>query len=215
MTSLNQIQAFLSPIFTPAAPAVVLASQLYAGSVQAGTNETVAMIGAVASGVGMESSGALAFSMILLSMRRKAWGPMVLGIIGVIGYATFAIIGISQAPKGGAFTTFVLMSLVAFLASGLYSYMQDAREDDKTQLQLIRAETDRIQAEKNRTNAEVRLSKASSGVHRPSGQVDSVQAERVRAWYAVHPDASARECARSLSISPTTASKYKNERKLK
>ena len=209
MPTLNQIQSVLAPIFTPAAPAVVLGSQLYAGMIGTGTPNELASIAAVASGVGMEFSGALAFSMVLLSMRRRAWGPMTLGVFGVIGYAAFAIIGISQAQSGASFATFVLMSLIAFLGSGLYSYMQEARKDERSGLEMVMAETARIQAEKNLTNAETRLAKASSGVHRPRGQVDSVQAERVLAWYASNPGGTGRECARALGISPTTANKYK------
>ena len=204
--NLNQIQSLIAPVATPAAPAVVLASQLYAGSVQAGTNEILAGLGAVASGVGMEASGALAFSMVLLSMRRKAWGPMVFGIIGVVAYAVFAIIGISQAPKGSTFATFVLMSLVAFLASGLYSYMQDARKDDEQHLALVQAET-------RLTNAQARMAKASSGVQQASsasnGQMDTETGRKVKAWFLEHPGASLRDCAGELHISPETARRYK------
>lgn len=160
MPNLNQIQQIFAPILTPAAPAVVLGSQLYNGMVQSGTPSLLAGIAAVSSGIGMEFSGALAFSMILLSMRRKATAPMVLGIVGVIGYAAFAIIGISSAVNGASFATFVLMSLIAFLGSGLASYMQDARKEEQAELAMIQAETARITAEKNRANAEARLARS-------------------------------------------------------
>jgi hypothetical protein len=160
MWTLNQTQAFLAPIATPAAPAIVLASQLYAGSVQTGTPQWLALIGAGASGMGMEMAGALAFTMILTTFKRKAWLPMSLGILAVVCYAAFAIVGISQAPKGSAFATFVLMSLVAFLASALYSYTQEMRIDEAANLKLLQAETAKIQAEKNRANAEARRARA-------------------------------------------------------
>lgn len=207
--NLNHLQSIIAPIATPAAPAVVLGAQLYAGSIESGTPHALAVISAFASGTGMELSGALAFSMVLMAMRRKAWGPMTLGLLGVVAYAVFAIVGISQSPKGGAFATFVLMSLVAFLASGLYSYMQEARKDEAAQIELLHAETERIRAEKNRVNAEARRAKASSGVQPSIGHVDTVQAERVRQWYVSNPGQSARACARALGISPTTASRYK------
>lgn len=145
--NLTQLQSFIAPIAAPAAPAIILGSQVYNGMVAGGVPGWLASVGAIGSGAGMELAGALMFSMALVAFRRGANKAAVLALCGVVAYAAFAGVGVSTATNGGAFLAYVGVSLVAFGGSALKTYMDDTAQEQLTTLALTKARAAELRAQ--------------------------------------------------------------------
>lgn len=206
MTDLSKWQSLIAPLATPAAPALMLGNNLYTGMIAANIPWGVALIGAITATIGMELSGMLMCSMALKAFRRQAFGVMWLAIIGALVYAFFVFFGIYTAQHAGTFATMVFITLIAYLGSGIYQYFQDQYQDTEMTIR----ETD---AQRKLIAAQARLAKASNGVQPvskvSSGQVDTPEAQKVKACWKDNPNWSARQVAAACNVSPTTASKYK------
>jgi hypothetical protein len=122
---LDYIASLTAPIATPLAPATILMSGLYSGMVASGVNSYIAFIPAISSGVGMELSGFLAGSLTFRAIKERDLAGGILAAIGIVGYVSFAALGMSKIPNAGVFQAFVLMSLVAYFVTAIYQYFED------------------------------------------------------------------------------------------
>ncbi len=211
-----KFQALYAPFLTPAAPAMVFGAQLNQGMIAAGLPWYLALLGACLGIAGMEMSGALMCSMAVKAYARRQWTAMLLAILGAIMYAVFVMAGVYTAKNSQTFVGLVLITLIAYLGSGLWQWMNDydriVAAHDTNQISRTKAQASLI-------SAQARLAKVSSGVHqtngqavqRPDGQMDSETGRKVRAWFVDHAreKPSLRDCANALHISPETARKYK------
>ncbi len=235
--NLQKIYSVLAPMGTPLAPAVVMMAGMYHGLTLSTVPPAIAIVVAIISGLGLEATGALASAMTVKALKKRDWQAMFFAAVGIAGYVIFAAIGILNVPNSQIFVSMIMVSLIAYLVYGVYSYFMDQDEKtvkenksevEKTQVQiaLIEAQTQAqialIEAQRRLSNSQARLAKASSG----QGQVSSVSSGqsgqkakqynqvllmRVSQYMQDNPGCSARDIARALGISPTTASEYKQE----
>jgi len=173
------------------------------------------MTAAVLGTGGVELSGALACSMAVMAYHKHDYKIMWISILSSIVYAAFVMLGIMQAKNTAAFGGAVGISLIAYLMQGVW-------QSYNNKLRVAQAETDMqislISAQTRLTNAETR--KAKSGAKNTVNTREQSQsivrlpdakiAEIGECWKS-YPDATYREIAAMVGVSPITAGKYKPE----
>jgi len=124
---LDYVASTTAPILTPLAPATILMSGLYTGMVASGVNSYIAYVPAISSGIGMELSGFLAGSLTFRAIKERDLAGGALAVLGIVGYVSFAALGMSKIPNAGVFQAFVFMSLVAYFVTAIYQYFEDKK----------------------------------------------------------------------------------------
>ena len=213
--NLTQLQAVVAPIATPAAPAIIIGMQAYLSMIASGSPQTLAVAGAVLSGVGMEVGMALMLTVMMIAIRRRAWFVVFAACVGILAYVSFAMIGVGGAINGGAFYSYIGMSIVCCAGPGMLEYLKDGQQQQTAHLDAVRAETARIEAETKRIRAEAKAARVSTTAHSvdslptnaPTNGQPSLQ-QRVIDFYAVHPSTSTRDAAAALNCSKSIVARY-------
>lgn len=220
---MDYVASIVAPLITPAAPAFMLMSGLHSGMVASGVNNYVAFVPAAASGIGMEFSGMLAGAMTFRAIKERDLAGGILAGVGVLGYVTFAVMGMTRIANSGVFQSFVLMSLVSYFVAGIYQYFEEKKS---TAAKTVVDKIGLIRAETNKLNAEIRKAKVSTGgqtVGQAIGQTvgqagrqatqfvaDPATIAEIAAYWQANPQASLRDCAAFVGCSPMTAGKYRS-----
>lgn len=178
--NLARLQSFIAPLATPAAPALLLANELYRIMLLVDIPAWLSLIAAGIAIIGVEFSGALMCYNAIRAWNRRSWGAMWLAIGGAFVYAVIVWAGIATMPeqRGRVFGVMVLLTLVAYLAYAIYAAFDTAdREAGKAALDAIStaaAQTELAEAQRRLTNAQTRqlkMSNRSIGQNeRPIGQ---------------------------------------------
>lgn len=214
MKGLMQVsQAFIAPIATPFAPAVFLGNGVYRGLAAEGVLWQIALIAAVMTVIGTETTGALGFYMAMRAFQSQRWLFAILATVSSVAYIVIIVGGIVSLPNGYVIAILAIITAFAYLNVGMFFADRHRRDEDTEGTQV---KIDAINAEKNLTNAQTRRM-------RQEGVLSSRSLEHldtpvslpvvcrldVVALLDSNPDLSARAIARQLDISPTTASKHK------
>lgn len=214
--NLPRLQSLVAPVTTPAAPAVLLANELYRAMLIVQIDHYIALFTSIVAIVGIEFSGALMCYNAIEAWRRRSWLPMILAIAGAIIYAIIVIAGVATMPeqRGRVFGVMVLLTLVAYLAYAIFTSFdkQDAANVQDTTLAIQLAD-----AQRKLANAQTRQSKASIDAKPVStvstGQTGQPQiteiGQKVIAYFTEHPAASLRTVSAEVGCSPETVRQWK------
>jgi hypothetical protein len=217
--NINEIQMWVAPILTPAAPATLLGNSLYRGMIVDGVAPNLALVVSVAAAIGTEFAGAIAARAGVEAYRKKKLAHMWLAIVSTIVYAIFVFSGIYNNPHAKAFAASVFVSLIAYLGVAIYQDLQRSEED---RLASVNKEIELLDAERKLQNAQNRGAKLSSGQGNLSigrtGQTGQTgqglnpeKLERARQFLEEHPDATTRDVAAAIGVaSPTTGKAYRD-----
>jgi hypothetical protein len=214
------LQSIVAPLATPAAPALVLGNQLYQGMIMTNVHPFIAGIGATFSGLGMEATGALGFTMAIQAIVRKDFQRAALAMLGIAGYACFVILGLNTTPNATAFASLVMVTLSADLVSGIY---QVGRSGERQQESATDQTVKTLEAETRNINAKARLAKISGNIPAQSESIGNLPhpggnlPETYRDWRGV-PDEHRRKMAdmtpaqiqQEYRVSERTARNWKN-----
>lgn len=216
--NLTNLQSWAAPLLTPAAPAIILMNHSYSSLIGDGALQVVAVAGSVASGVGLECAGALSFAMGLIALKRRNWTAAAMAGVGVIGYASLMLMGVSTGADWMSFAPFVGGSLVAFMAVAVkseldFSQAQEKKAaDEKAEAQRLKiAELD---AERRALNAQARLAKMDTASIQSGIQsiqpdtADTIQVSalgtRIQEYIQAHPGESDRAVAEACQTTHRT-----------
>jgi 4-amino-4-deoxy-L-arabinose transferase-like glycosyltransferase len=164
--NLARLQSFIAPLATPAAPALLLANELYRIMLLVDIPAWLSLIAAGVAIVGVEFSGALMCYNAIRAWNRRSWGAMWLAIGGAMIYAVIVWAGIAtmEQQRGRVFGVMVLLTLVAYLAYAIYAAFDTAdREADKAARASViaaKAEAELVAEQRRLTNAQTRQLKA-------------------------------------------------------
>jgi hypothetical protein len=163
--TLTRIQAFIAPLATPIAPALLLGNEMYQVMVLVSIPWWLSLVGASIAVAGLESSGALACYMAVKSWRRKNWNALALAVIGAIIYTVVVFGGILIMPqkRASVFAVMVFITLVAYLGYALYASFQ---EDDNYKKDVLDGQLAIMKERRLTLNAKTRLAKV-EGTHPP------------------------------------------------
>jgi len=223
----SAILSFVAPLTAPAAPMILFGSGTYSAMIANGTGANLAMFGAIAGAVGTEATGALMCVMALEAVRRKNWGIFTIALGGAASYAGFVFGGIRTLPNAETFAWSVMISLLAYLALGIWQYFGrvDAAAEKLATSTTVQIDNQvaLLQAQTEYTKAQAKLARAgqvstvSSGVQSvssvSSGRLDAAKLDAARKALAANPNITGRGMAASLSCSPMTGTKYLNAAK--
>jgi len=231
--SITTIYGYIAPYAAPVPSAYVLGVNVYHSilTVSGADYWWLAAIAAFIGMVGIESTGGLSAILVSRAFVQKTWTIMSMAALAVIAYAIFVAWGIYSSSDSRPMITTVAITLLAYFVVALWEGMKalDNKQsiDTNNALLAAQAEIARLNAEKNLTNSQVRLAKASNlssgqrpvstgqvdvSNERPADALDPSILEAARVFWKANPRASARAWLESESCpikSQTTASKYK------
>jgi len=159
MINLPKLQSIIAPLATPAAPAVLLANEIYRVMIDVNIPFWLAIGTATIALLGIESGGALMCHNGVRAWQRKSYGLMWVAIAGALVYAAIVWAGIATMPEARAriLGTLVFLTLVGYAAYAIYSAVEDSeREAAAGSARRI----DEMKAERLLTNAQTRQIKA-------------------------------------------------------
>lgn len=210
------LQTFIAPLAVPFGVALILSNELYRTMNLVGVDNTIAMICAVATAIGIEATGGLACFQFIEQWVRKAWGKMALAGAGVIIYVAMVLWGIYLIPEARAiiFMPIVGLTIACYLCYGIYLV---SREADQRLVRNANVSVDVIKARTEQIKQQAKLERVKNKSVQPSilpsirpvdnGQV-TMDGQRIFDWLNKNGSASARKIAIELKVSPTTASKW-------
>lgn len=239
MKDISVIYGYLAPYAAPVPSAYVLGVNVY-HSIKLVSGDEYAWVAALAALVGMigiEATGGLSAILVSRAFVQKSFSIMRLAILAVVAYAGFVAWGIYSSNESRPMITTVAITLLAYFVVALFEGMKevDKQKHDTVSLALqsaqaraleLEAEKELLEAERRKTNSEIRLAKVSnlsSGqAVLSNGQMDTSTGQKkaldpsildaARVFFGSNPRASARswlETAGCPVKSPMTASKYK------
>lgn len=212
--NLAVIQSFLAPTLTPVPAALLLAAKVY--GVLVANVGWLAWVGAIAGFVGLESLGGLTCYAAVKAYRRRDWGSFTVAAALVAVYITAGVSSVLWLEHSDAqiLAWGFGLTVAAYIAYAMVQDIRDGEQETRVEIDLIKAQTNLTNAEARRAKAE--LLQVPSGlqldtVHPSTGQTGQPSTVRpdIAALLEADPALSAREIARRLSISPTTASEHK------
>jgi len=138
---------------------------------------------------------------------------LTVSIVAACVYAIFVMIGIMQARNTATFSGAVIISLVAYVAQGIWqSYNNKFRAEQAESDQRIKEMTE----QRKLTNAQTRQAKigtvhslTATGHAGQFAQLDPAKIAEIQAYWQANPSASLRDVAAACGVSPMTAGKYK------
>lgn len=219
--NLPRLQSIVAPVATPAAPAVLLANEIYRVMVSVNINNWIAFTTSIIAIVGIEFSGALMCYNAIEAYRRRTWVPMLLAIAGAIVYAIIVIVGVASMPeeRGQVLGVMVLLTLVSYLGYAIYTSFD---KQDQITVAVVTSEIDLLNAKRQLVNAETRHAKtqqpaldmsilSSRQLDTPNGQVDITETgQRIMDYLtANNGSGSLRTIAAACDCSPETARQWK------
>ena len=213
--NLPRLQSIIAPLSAPAAPAVLLANEIYRTMVIVDIAPIIAMVSAIIAIIGVEFSGALMCHNAVKAWQRRSLGIMAVAIIGALVYAAIVIAAIASMPeeRGQIFGVMVLLTLVAYAGYAIYTAFED---DDAISRQAASAELDLLDKRRLLINAETRQIKAGGSVHlsnrtesNTNGQIEqriTASGQRIIDYLNANGDgASLRDIAQACGVkSPST-----------
>lgn len=167
--NLSQIQSWVAPIATPAAPAIMLGNGLYQGMVAAEIPSWLALTGAGLGMLGMEFSGALMCTMAIKAFNKRQWSAMWIGIIGALFYALFVFAGIYTSQHSAVFASTVFITLIAYLGSAIYQWFNEQSEEWRLEVTTIKEKTKMLREE--RRLEEIRARKSDGNFPQTGGNL--------------------------------------------
>lgn len=215
--NLARIQSFIAPLATPVAPAAFLANEVFRAMSLVNFPAWLALLCAIVTIAGIESTGALACVSAIRAWQRKSYTAMWIAICGAVIYAAIVWAGIATMAEERAriFGVMVLLTLVAYAVYAMYTGFDKA---DSEQAEQAAVSVGVMDAERKLTNARARLAKAGANTVQLSNgqQMDKIEhvtaaGQRVIDYLNANGDgASLREIAAVCDIkSPSTVAEWK------
>lgn len=220
MLNLPKLQSIIAPLATPAAPAVLLANEVYRTMIDVDIQSIIALVSAIIAIVGIEFSGALMCHNAVKAWQRRSTQLMTVAIIGALIYAIIVIAAIATMPeaRGRVFGVMVLLTLVAYAGYAIYTSFE---ADDSRTMADNQAQIDLLDKQRLLTNAQTRQIKAGGPVSNvqldKNGQIEQPAEQRITPagqriieyLEANGPNASLRDIAQAVNVkSPSTVAQW-------
>lgn len=170
--NLARIQSFIAPLATPVAPAAFLANEVFRAMSLVNFPAWLALLCAIVTIAGIESTGALACVSAIRAWQRKSYTAMWIAICGAVIYAAIVWAGIATMAEERAriFGVMVLLTLVAYAVYAMYTGFD---KSDSEQVETATVKTELMEAERKLTNAQIRLIKTTG--QRSNGQNEQIE----------------------------------------
>ena len=205
--------AKLSPYLAGSPPAVVLAFALYNSVIGVAGPGWEYLAGAVAlSGVvGMLTAEIISYRKALEALALREWGAFVFAILAALICSGLVVFAIYSGADARSLLSSVVIAVIFYAVMGVDAYLGERRSERERELRELKARTSSTRAEARLLEAGQRAATVQQAgrVSSPSsGQLDEGRLRQVYGLLAAEPSLSAREVARRMGISPTTASAY-------
>ncbi len=225
-----------APILAGTPPAFILSVQLYKSvaailgivgldwySIIPGILAAVGMAGMVWVELKTYKTAAEAFA-------QNEIGPFIVSAICAVTLSGLVVFAVYIGADTKSLLTSTVGMIIGYIVIATRQYMATRKEKAVNDLQSETAKTANqiallnAQANANKVNAaaETQVLKARANLAGVEGvqpvqsvstvqldKMDTPKARKVKAWFAANPGKSARDCAKALTISQTTASRYK------
>lgn len=209
--NLPKIQALVAPLSAPVPSALGVASEAFNYFYIPESYNLVSWFAAIGAFVGIETLGGASCYALVKLHRQKNYGiEFWIAFAGILAYVGSGLYSLADSP----IIIFFFLAPFSYFAYSILRNMETEHvekvSETEAQIRLIEAETRRINAEtrKTRAGSVVVVQPVLNGRPVSTGRAEQCRAD-IAALLEGDKDLSAREIARRLGISPTTASEHK------
>ena len=220
---LQSIQAFIAPLSTPLAPALLYANEMYHTMVSLEIPVWMALVVSGIGIIGIEFTGALMCYNAISAWQKRDPAKTILAIVGAGVYGAIVMSGIFtiETERAKIFGFTVLLTLVSYLAYAIYESLTERTQENQRN---VNNKIELLKQERYLKNAETRQIKAKGNVvqlsteqtGQSSEQVEQGQIEVTELGQKIFDlmdklngqKVTMRQVANKVGCSPTTAGKW-------